>query len=298
MPEPAKTPTLRKAQLAGRWYPASAAETLAAIGEWEGYQGSGCASAIAGPPRDKALCVVPHAGWFFSGKLAARTLEAAGSLLGPGGPDVVAVLGGHLMAGSKTVSYPEDLWETPLDPVRLAPDLAPELASAADGALSLQIWRGPTGDNTVEVELPLVKHYFPKARVLALRASPDASAVALASALLKVLAGEKTLVVASTDLTHYGEAYGFEPAGPGAAGERFRERNDASFIEAALAMDPEEMLALGNERFAACSAGAAAAAACMASEMKCKSRLIDYYSSTDVMPGNQSVGYAGIVYAP
>lgn len=298
MPESRKTPSLRKAQLAGRWYPAKASEVLSEIRGWDGYQGSSCAAAIDGPPTDKALCMVPHAGWYFSGRLAARTLESAGALMGPEGPSVVAVLGGHLRPAAKTVSYPEDAWETPLDPVPLAPELAKELSSASDGRLALASWEGPTQDNTVEVELPLVRHFFPRARVLALRAAPDASALALAEALAAALKGERALLVASTDLTHYGAAYGFAPAGPGAAGERFREQNDRAFIDAALAMDPEEMLNLANLRRAACSAGAAAAVARMASDLGCRSRLIDYYASTDILPGDQSVGYAGIVYAP
>jgi AmmeMemoRadiSam system protein B len=71
-----------------------------------------------------------------------------------------------------------------------------------------------------------------------------------------------------------------------------------AFVEAALEADPEAMLRLGNGSRAACSAGAAAAAAHMATSLGCRGRLIDYYSSTDVLPGEQSVGYAGIVYAP
>jgi AmmeMemoRadiSam system protein B len=269
------------------------------IAGWDAYSGRDCAHAISGVPGETAMCVVPHAGWFFSGKLAARTLEAAGALLGPDGPSTVAVLGGHLAPGSESVSYSEDLWETPLDPAELLPRMAPEIQEASEGKLRFRSWSGPTGDNTVEVELPLVRHYFPRARVLAVRAAPDASALALGAGLLRALAGRKALVVASTDLTHYGAAYGFAPAGPGPAGESFRERNDRDFIDAALAMDPELMLDLGNMRHAACSAGAAAACAAMASALGARSRLIDYYSSSDVLPGGeQSVGYAGIVYAP
>jgi AmmeMemoRadiSam system protein B len=246
-----------------------------------------------------AMCVVPHAGWFFSGKLAARTLEAAGSVLGPDGPETVVVLGGHLAPGAPCVCYAEDLWETPLDPAELLPGTARELEGLTGGKVRFRTWQGPTDDNTVEVELPLVRHYFPRARVLALRAAPDAGAMALAAGLLKALAGKRVLAVASTDLTHYGAAYGFAPAGPGAAGERFREKNDLAFVDAALARDPETMLELGNGNRAACSAGAAAACAWLASELGAKARLIDYYSSSDILPGGeQSVGYAGIVYAP
>ncbi|MDR2613601.1 MAG: AmmeMemoRadiSam system protein B [Deltaproteobacteria bacterium] len=299
MPGAGDCRTIRRSPLAGRWYPASAREIAREIAGWEDYRGADCAAAaVGGPPRTKALCTVPHAGWYFSGRLAARALEAAGAVLGPEGPEVAVVLGGHLPPGAPVIAYAEDAWETPLGPVELAPGLVPELAGASGGRLRFRTWEGPTGDNTVEVELPLVKHFFPRARVLALRAAPDRSAETLAGALLDVLRDRKTLFVASTDLTHYGDAYGFSPAGPGPAGERFREENDRAFVEAALAMDAGAMLNLGNRRSAACSAGAAAAIGRIAAELKAAGRLIDYYASTDILPGEQSVGYAGIVYAP
>lgn len=298
MPEPTARKSLRKAQLAGRWYPDRASEVRREIEGWGPYLAQGGPECPGAAGADKALCVVPHAGWFFSGKLAAKALKAAGAALGAGGPEAVVVLGGHLPAGSPVIVYPEEGWETPLDPVRLAPELAGELARRAGGGLRFRSWEGPTGDNTVEVELPLLKHYFPEAEVLALRAAPDEGAAVLGRALLELFRDKRTLFVASTDLTHYGEAYGFSPAGPGPAGEKFREENDRRFIEAALALDLRAMLDLGNRRFAACSAGAAAAAAAVASEIKAAGSLVGYYASTDILPGEQSVGYAGIVYAP
>jgi AmmeMemoRadiSam system protein B len=195
------------------------------------------------------------------------------------------------------VGYPEPLWETPLSPVALSPEYNGMLA---DKSLDVRVWAGGTDDNTIEVEMPLVKLFFPESRALALRAAPDPSAMELGEALLGLLSGKRALLLASTDLTHYGEAYGFAPAGPGQAGLEYRERNDRAFIDAALALDSGSILELGNNHRAACSAGAAAAVSRIASELGLKGSLIDYYSSSDVQGGGGgglSVGYAGIIYS-
>jgi AmmeMemoRadiSam system protein B len=261
-----------------------------------GVSGGGGAAAGAAPPA--AMCIVPHAGWVFSGRLAAKTLKEAGAALGPDGPEAVAVLGGHLGPGSAGAWYPEDAWETPHGDLPLLTDLARGLSGGGGpGGVRLRRWDGPTQDNTVEVELPLVKALFPEAEALALRLPADPGSAETGLAILKLLEGRRALIVASTDLTHYGAAYGFAPAGPGPAGERFRDENDRLFIEAALAMDPDAVINAGEGRRAACSAGAAAAVAAAASALGLRSRLVDHYASTDVMPGDQSVGYAGIVYS-
>jgi AmmeMemoRadiSam system protein B len=291
--------TLRRAQLAGRWYPGREKEALKEIEAWGSYLESPelFSSFKVGKERDKVMALVPHAGWYFSGKLAAKTFKAARDLFGEKPPETVVVLGGHMAPGSPLINYSEEAWETPLNPAPLRPDLNPKLSEIAGKSLDFRTWVGQTNDNTIEVELPLVKRFFPESSVLALRATPDLSAKVLGSALSELFLNEKTLFVASTDLTHYGAAYDFCPAGIGPQGELFRERNDKNFIQAALSLGLADVLKLGNENRAACSAGAVAAVLAIASDAGAKGFLLDYYSSTDVLPGDQSVGYAGIVYA-
>jgi AmmeMemoRadiSam system protein B len=290
----------RATELAGSWYPGDAGSLRAQVKAWDNYieLKAGALKAPAGGKGSKSLAlgVAPHAGWIYSGKLSAAVISAAGSSLGPGGPELVVVLGGHLPEGAPVVYYTEDSWDTPLSPLALSPDLNGAIAKGSPG-LPLEAWDGPTGDNTVEVLLPLVKHYFPEARALALRVPPDGSALALWKALAPLLSPRKALVLASTDLTHYGEAYGFAPAGPGKAGMEFREKNDRAFIEATLALDCQALLDAANEGRAACSAGAVATVSALAKEAGLQGSLVDYYASSDVSGMDfLSVGYAGIVF--
>jgi AmmeMemoRadiSam system protein B len=277
----------RKTQLDGRWYPATAEDIDRQFRNW-----AQALDALEPLGRPTPAVVVPHAGWAFSGLLAAKTLKLAVDSWGPEGPELFAVVGGHLPPGAPTIAFEEKAWATPLGPLETAPELNGLLP---DG---FRAWTGPTNDNTIEVILPLVKFLSPSARLWALRTAPDAGALALGRLLAEASAGRRTLVVASTDLTHYGRAYGFAPAGEGEAGETFRRENDLAFIEAALPPDPSAMIELGVRRQAACSAGAAAAAAQLAKLSGAEGQLVDHFSSYDVIPGPQSVGYAGIVYVP
>jgi AmmeMemoRadiSam system protein B len=289
---------LRRSFLSGSWYPGDEQGILGLLGRWAPYIGEkGAALGMGAKDRGIAFGVVPHAGWAYSGKLAASVISAAKGLFGAGDPELVLVLGGHLPQGAGIVCYREDAWDTPLSPMPLAPGLNGDLSGLGPG-LPLRLWDGPTDDNTIEVVLPLVRHYFPGAAALAMRVPPDPSSVALGDALAALTRGRRSLVLASTDLTHYGDAYGFAPAGPGKAGLEFREKNDLAFIEAALALDCGGILSAANERRAACSAGAVAALARMAAGAGARGGLLDRYASSDVSgDGRLSVGYAGMLFA-
>jgi AmmeMemoRadiSam system protein B len=238
--------------------------------------------------------IVPHAGWHYSGKLAAKTISAAVKSFGPQGPELIVVLGGHLPWDGPLIAYPESSWETPLGSLKHEARLNQLLPSS----LSPRLWSGPSNDNTVEVLLPFIKFFCPQAPIWALRVSPGENALSLAKLLFELSTDKdhKILIVGSTDLTHYGRAYGFAPAGGGPEGERFRKQNDLAFIEACLKPDPVSMMTIGCEKQAACSSGAAAAAALAADLGGAKGILIDHYSSNDVRSGDQSVGYAGVIY--
>ena len=282
------TSKIRRTQLDGLWYPAKPDEAIAAMDQWRPYVEAGPA------PQGKTLAViVPHAGWLFSGKLAAKAVWRAAKSFGPNGPDLIAVLGGHLSAQNPVIAFDDQFWATPLGRFPIEKDLNKRLS----GNLSPRVWFGSTDDNTIEVVLPILMRYFPDAALWPLRAAPNESALALGKVLADLSKERSLLIVASTDLTHYGRAYGFAPAGGGAEGEAYRRDNDLAFISAALEPNPSAMVDIGDKKKAACSAGAAAAAAEAARILGAKAELIDHYSSYDIQPGPQSVGYAGIAYS-
>ncbi|MDR1050500.1 MAG: AmmeMemoRadiSam system protein B [Deltaproteobacteria bacterium] len=295
---------IRQSFLAGSWYPQNAGAVRHSIQSWSDYLPD-----MPAPPGRALGVVAPHAGWHFSGRLASKTLELAAKTFGAGGPELVAVLGGHLGRDDRILGFEETRWSTPLGDMVLAPGHNKLLAGPP---FSMRIWAGRTDDNTVEILLPLVGHHFPKTPVWALRVPPNQSALDLGTLLAKYMGGraerddrdvpalpslpQRTLLVASTDLTHFGARYRLAPVPPGEQGERFRRENDLTFINPAMDLNPGAMIEAGNRNLAACSAGAAAAVAQAAKMLGGGSLLVDHYSSYDVMPDEQSVGYAGLVY--
>jgi len=233
--------------------------------------------------------IVPHAGWYFSGKLAARVFYLAAKITQP---QVVAVFGGHISAGPPLL-VTDDAWETPLGNVPLATEFYAPLRKR------LTLKEEYPGDNTIEVQLPMVKYFFPKAKVLALRGPHSDKALELGEAVVAVAQELKLslLVFGSTDLTHYGPNYGFAPKGYGADAVKWaKEVNDKEFVDAALKLDAAAMLKLAGRDQCACSAGGAAAAVAAAKKLgAAKALLVDYYTSYDIMAGDSFVGYAGIV---
>ena len=109
---------------------------------------------------------------------------------------------------------------------------------------------------------------------------------------------KKLVPVGSTDLTHYGPNYGFNPKGSGPEALKWvKEKNDKDLIEALLSFELSEAVDLANKEHSACSAGGAVAAARFAYlSHVTQGLLLEYTTSYDIHPDRSFVGYAGILY--
>jgi AmmeMemoRadiSam system protein B len=265
------------------WYPRNPAEIEGFVSPFVSVQ-SGARAAIA-----------PHAGWFFSGRLAA---QAAASL--DRRAETLVILGGHLGAGSPPLFAMEDGVRTPLGimPVdaELRGVLLRELAGRDD------CYR----DNTIEVLLPLARFFFPRASLLWLRLPAEMASFEAGALLAKTAAhlGRRVAVLASTDLTHYGANYGFSPAGGGSGALRWvRDVNDRNFIQAVEAENPALVLERAEKDCSACSAGAVLGALGFARTSGAgHPRLLGYATSADVLAErgemfpDSFVGYAAFAF--
>ncbi len=266
------------------WYPASASACKAEIEKFT----AGMAPLTPGTTVFGGI--VPHAGWYFSGKAAARVFYLAAKALQP---QVVCIFGGHLGGNSPPLLVADEAWETPLGELPMATEFYAPLAKR------LTLREEYPGDNTIEVQIPFVKYFFPNAKALALRSPHSATAIELGQAVAAVAKELKVSILAfgSTDLTHYGPNYGFSPKGYGPEAVKWvKEVNDKKFIDEALKLDGAGMLKSAAEDQCACSAGGAVAAVTAAkADGAHKGALVDYYTSYDIMPNDSFVGYAGIV---
>ncbi|MCL2763349.1 MAG: AmmeMemoRadiSam system protein B [Treponema sp.] len=236
--------------------------------------------------------IAPHAGWYYSGKIAARAMASLNRNI-----ETLVVIGGHLPAGRPPLFAMEDAVSTPLGAMTINTALRAVLYQTLGGAED----RFP--DNTVEVLLPMARFFFPNASLLWLRlpASPasfDAGkAIAAASAGLQ----QTTAVLASADLTHYGPHYRFTPKGTGAEALRWvQEVNDRRFIDAVQSGNPAAVLERDETDNSCCSTGAVLGAMGFAAALNAgPARLLEYGTSagksgTEIP--DSFVGYAAITF--
>lgn len=264
-------------QLPPGWYPASGDQVAARLRQWEQDVRQGHA--------DFRAVVVPHAGWDFSGSLAYATLSRLAQPI-----HTVVVAGGHLRQRDSITVAAESGFQTPVGTIRADECLRRKIIDQFDTREEVSV------DNTVEVQLPLVASIAPTATVVWLRCPPDERSYDLGRFIADV-ADEPTVVVGSTDLTHYGPAYGYAPAGGGAAGQEWADQNDREMTEYLIEMDARGAAQHAVERRAACSIGGALCAMGFAASRGASSGVLVGRGSSLSMHASESfVGYAGIGY--
>ena len=283
----------RPMSFAGSWYPRSAAECEALLREFAASAPPAAVPVEAHPAR---YGIVPHAGWVYSGRLAARVFER----LDPDpAMELVVVLGGHLGQRDPVVAMVQGAWQTPFGEFPIY-----EGFTAALGALPrvlLEHAARHVSDNSVEVQLPLARRRYPRAQLLPMRVPPSDLALGLGRALGEHLrrSGLRWVLVASTDLTHYGPNYDFEPEGRGPGAVRWMVRNDQAFIDAVQGGAAQDVLDTAQARRNACSAGAVAALCACAAGASARFELLEHTSSAAAPPHAtlNMVGYMGAVMA-
>lgn len=282
----------RKSDFAGSWYPAGPSECRRLIEDWI-ETGKPC------PPLERAPKggIVPHAGWVYSGQVACgvvRCLQTGGSE-----PETVVLFGRHLHPGSRNYIMKEGGWSTPLGELTVDQELGEGVASRFEF-----VQETPSRyeqDNTIELQLPFIKYFFPDARILPLGLPPAASSPIIGEAVAEMAGrlGRKIVVLGSTDLTHYGPNYGFTPKGVGAEAVSWvRKENDRRLVDLALKMDAAGVIRESLRNHNACCAGAVAAAIAAVGKLGAESGFeLSYLSSYDIRPDMSFVGYAGILFS-
>ncbi|HPC97119.1 MAG TPA: AmmeMemoRadiSam system protein B [Sedimentisphaerales bacterium] len=295
----------RKPVVAGQFYPGDRDECLAQVRaclEGANEYLAGPAGSAASVPATIVGALVPHAGWTFSGTLAALAFRAIRD--SAVSVETFVLCGtAHGYYGAEPADDDSDLWECPLGDVAVDRALRERLVDRGVVRLDRAAHRR---EHSIEVQVPFVAHLFPQAKILPLTVPPTRAALALGDALAEVMAARpgSIVCVGSTDLTHYGPRYGFTPMGAGADGLRWAsEVNDRAFIDLAVTLEAERLLARAIENGNACGPGAAAAVVGAARGLGVqRGCLLAHTTSNEVMlrtmgvASRDSVGYAAIVF--
>ncbi len=251
-------------------------------------------------PAKPSAGIVPHAGWVFSGAVAAKVVKC----LQAASPEAFVIFGAvHSWGAKHGAVYPTGSWDTPLGEVEVDAELAKLLLEKCSQHLTSDPG-SHAQEHSIEVQVPIIKHLHPEARIVPIAMPPGPEAAAAGAAVGSVLrgSGRRTAVLGSTDLTHYGPSYGFAPWGVGSAALEKMHQNDRRIIDLALGFEADKVVGEAQKNSNACGAGAVAATvAAAAASGAGKSALVEYTTSHDVMDERpdafqMAVGYAGIIF--
>jgi hypothetical protein len=228
--------------------------------------------------------VAPHAGLMYSGPVAAH----AYGLLRDRPIDRVVIVGpSHFAAFDGVSVYPSGAFDTPFGPAQIDEACAAALIAASPIIRENTVVHGR--EHSLEMQLPFVKHLAPDARIVPLMMGFQHAdtARALGDALATVLRSQPhTLLIASTDLSHYHDA---------ATAARLDgividclSRFDDDGLQSALKLHPDH----------ACGGGPTVAVMRAARQLGARDAVVLHYADSGDVSGDKSavVGYVAAAF--
>jgi AmmeMemoRadiSam system protein B/AmmeMemoRadiSam system protein A len=192
---------VRQPGVAGSFYPADPKALTEMIDDMLAH------ASLSQPPIDDPILAVvaPHAGYQYSGPVAAYTYAA---LKGRKFSRVVVIAPSHFEAFDFTSVYDGDAYATPLGSVRVDKAFAAQLAKMSPTIQLSSRGHTPTkegAEHAIEVELPWLQRVLGDFALVPIVMGDQSyeNSRALGVALAKLIQGQDTLILASSDLSHY-----------------------------------------------------------------------------------------------
>ncbi|MBC7100460.1 AmmeMemoRadiSam system protein B [Methanothermobacter tenebrarum] len=273
----------RNPAVAGTFYEAEESALRKRI-EWCFHHklGPGKIPKIGDKRRLKAV-IAPHAGYMYSGPVAAHTYHEVAA---DGFPETFIILcPNHTGMGSGISMMSKGEWITPLGPVKIDENLAQELLEAS-GIIDMDE-SAHIGEHSCEVHLPFLQYFNQNFKIvpICMWMQDLETAKEIGNAITDASSGKDVLIIASTDFTHY------EPA-------EAAYKKDQKVLEAILALDEDRMYErIYQYNVSMCGYGPVAASIIAAKGLGAtRGKLLKYATSGDITGDSSSVvGYASVI---
>jgi len=194
--------TVRRPAVAGSFYPDDPEELKGLIRDSYMHPlGPGSAPPAKVQREGVMACVCPHAGYIYSGPVAAHSYLWASSLRHP---ELVVVVGpNHYGIGSGISTFREGEWATPLGNVQIDSDSARKIVELT-GIVDFDP-ESQRREHSLEVQVPFLQAIYGTFKLLpiCLAFQDIETARELGRGLSVLLKGRDAILVASSDLTHY-----------------------------------------------------------------------------------------------
>lgn len=268
---------IRRPAVAGSFYPADPATLARQVREFLNR-----ASKEEIPGKIVAL-VSPHAGYLYSGQVAAQAFKL---VEGADFETVIVVAPSHRVFFQGASVYDRGGFETPLGTVSVDKDLCRKIM--AESEILRFLPQGHSQEHSLEVQLPFLQEALGKFSLAPIVIGDQSFATCqkVGQAIARGAKGKNVLLVASTDLSHF---HSYDRA----------VKIDQVLLEDIRAFDPEKLQQdLEEEKAEACGGGPVIAVMIASRELGAnESRVLSYRNSGDVT-GDRSgvVGYAAAVF--
>ncbi len=231
------------------------------------------------------MLMVPHAGYIYSGKVAAECLAQARL------PETIFLLGpNHTGKGRRLAVWPGGCWRTPLGAVPVDEDLV-KLLTESDAGFAPDT-AAHAGDHCLEVVLPFLQVLVPTVRIIPISVAwPDLNGLRHAAEVLTLAMeslaaeGRDACLLVSSDMSHFLQ-------------DENARRVDSVALERLLALDPEGLFnTVLGQRISMCGVLPATLALFAANRRGAtQSRQAAYATSGDVSGDKgRVVGYSSVI---
>jgi len=239
--------------------------------------------------------VVPHAGFIYSGEIAAHSYY---ELANNGFADTFIILGpNHTGMGSGVSIMTEGFWETPLGRVTINKNLAENLCTGI-------IDKDPDAhvhEHSIEVQIPFLQ-YIAKSKdfdfvPICMSMQDIETTLEIGEIIARAIekSDKKVVIIASSDFSHVGFNYMSMPP-ENVRVDEYAKKQDELAIEKILKLDAEGLIKTVQENnITMCGYGPVGSmiTACKKLNAK-KAELLKYGTSYEVHPSTSCVGYGAI----
>jgi AmmeMemoRadiSam system protein B len=272
---------VRRPCVAGAFYPADPERLKNAIQECFTHRlGPGALPEQKSPERNIVSVVCPHAGYMYSGPVAAHSYY---HLASEASPDSIMVLGpNHTGLGGPVSLWGTGAWETPLGRASIDEELAKAIFKASDFIDMDET--AHLREHSIEVQLPFLQYIYGKVHFVPICMGYQdlETSRKVGRAIAKASEEKDVLILASTDLTH------MESKSSAAA-------KDRGVIDRIVSMDEAALQNwVRSQRVTMCGYGPVSAALVASKLLGAnKAEILSYSTSGDITGDASSVvGYA------
>ena len=195
----APTKVVIRSTLPGNWYPADAGTLGKQV---EGF----FEKADVEPVNDVIALILPHAGYQYSGQTAAFGLKSANRQY----KRVIVIGPSHYVPMEDVLSVPRAThYETPLGQIPLDVEFINKLL---EHPIFQNIPQANEKEHSTQIQVPLLQYARKDFKLVPIVAGDcSEETIAKAGDILKSLVDNDTLIIASSDFTHFGPNYGYIP---------------------------------------------------------------------------------------